>query len=371
MKKILIIITSVIIAAGIAGFQNNHTRERNKDKKMSAKYDNLPRATFAGGCFWCVESDFEKAVGVVKVVSGYTGGSEEDPAYKDVSAGKTGHVEAVQVIYDPEKISYKELLDIFWRHIDPTDPGGQFADRGSQYVTAVFYHDDKQKRIALESKQKLEASGIFDKQIVTHIKEFNKFYEAEAYHQDYYKKNPIRYKMYRYGSGRDQFLENVWKDNEKEGKSDSGNRQYDKPSGDVLKKKLTPLQYRVTQQDDTEQPFDNEYWDNKKAGIYTDIVSGEPLFSSIDKFKSGTGWPSFTKPIERGNIVEHEDQSLFIKRIEVRSRLGDSHLGHVFSDGPPPTGLRYCINSASLKFISRDDLKKEGYGKFESLFKGN
>ena len=310
-------------------------------------------ATFAGGCFWCVEAPFEDLNGVISVVSGYAGGKEKNPTYGEVAAGKTSHRESVQITFDPEVISYAELVDIFWQTFDPTDVGGSFFDRGTQYESAIFYQNDQQKKVAEESKKRLDQSRRFSKPVITPLLKFTNFYPAEDYHQDYYKKSPQDYYAYRRGSGRDAFIQKHW--------PELSAKKYPSPTKGELKSSLNELQYEVTMEGATEFAFNNEYNGNKEQGIYVCVVTGAPLFSSKDKYESGSGWPSFSKPIDARIIDKPVDKTLGMMRVEVRSKLGNSHLGHVFYDGPASTNLRYCMNSAAMKFVPKSQMEAAGY----------
>lgn len=364
-------------------------------------------AYLAGGCFWCIEADLGKAPGVLSVVSGYAGGHKANPTYAEVCSETTGHRESAMITYNPSATTYRDLLIYFFEHIDPTDAGGQFHDRGESYTTAIFYQDIDEKETAEDIIAKLDEANVFGAPIATLVLPFTNFYPAEEYHQNYHEKNAGHYGQYRAASGRDELaslsLGKVArvcsiKDESKIVKdlksvlaelpvaeavgmadptSNPSNGCADPADGYIsgekpFKKDLTKLddmQYHVTQTEGTEPPFQNEYWDNHEEGIYVDVVSGEALFSSHDKYDSGTGWPSFVKPIDEKALMLKTDMKLGVPRTEVRSRMADSHLGHVFDDGPKDRGgKRYCMNSASMRFIQKSRLEEEGYGRYSVLF---
>ncbi len=329
------------------------------DSKMSL-------ATFGSGCFWCTEAVFVELDGVRKVVSGYSGGAPDEASYTAVSTGRTGHAEVIQVEYDPSLVDYATLLEVFWKTHDPTTPNQQGADKGPQYRSVVFYHDDQQKALAEEYKAKLDKSGAFRAPIVTEISPFTKFYPAEGYHQSYFANNPhqpycqavIGPKLQKFRDVFGDKLKNAKKKDAAKGATTTGAAFKVNPA--ELKERLTPLQYKVTQQAGTERPFENEYWDNKQVGDYRCVVCGELLFKSDAKFDSGCGWPSFTAPADGKAITEHEDKSMWMARTEIRCSKCQAHLGHVFDDGPKDAGgLRYCLNSAAMQFKGGEKVKEE------------
>lgn len=342
---------------GIADKVDNIIKEHKSMKKnpnegVDYSKSKLKTIYLAGGCFWGIEAYMEKIYGVFNAESGYANGNTERPSYEDV-INNSGHAETVKVDYDPERVSLRKIIDYYLKVVDPTSLNKQGNDVGLQYRSGIYFTDESDKKI-IDDRLK-EEEKKYDKKIVVEVLKLNNFYKAEEYHQDYLKKNPNGYC-------------HIDLEKAKEVVIDAS--MYKKPSKEVLKKKLTELQFKVTQENSTEGAFSNEYWDNKEKGIYVDVATGEPLFSSSDKFDSGCGWPSFTKPIAKDVVTYHEDLSYNMKRVEVRSRAGDSHLGHVFEDGPMEKGgLRFCINSASIRFVPLQDMEKEGYGYLIYLIK--
>jgi len=333
-------------------------------------------AVFSGGCFWGVQAVFQHVIGVTNAVSGYAGGDASTAHYDRVSEGNTGHAESVRVSFDPSRVTYEQLLQVFFgiAH-DPTQLNYQGPDHGPQYRSAIWYTNDQQKQAAESYIAQLSKSKVWPKPIVTQVSALGSFYPAEDYHQDYATTHPYQpYILFNDApkvARLKKQLPTLYRDKAmlvSDTKKESAMHTYTKPSDVELKKKLTSIQYDVTQHEGTEPAFHNEYWSNHEPGIYVDIVSGEPLFSSLDKYDSGTGWPSFTKPLEPSNIATKTDRQFGMARTEVRSVHGDSHLGHVFDDGPRPTGLRYCMNSASMRFIPASKLEGEGYGRYAALF---
>lgn len=376
MKISLLIISFVVVLLVWVGIFNNiyQSNSAHLPSKSSAMNPNYKLATFAWWCFWCMQPAFDETPWVIQTYVGYAWWDQRTATYDKVSMGHTKHREWIQITYDPSKVDYKTLLEVFRKQIDPTNPNGQFYDTGFQYTTAIYTHDSEQELRAQESKKLLEWSGRYSKPIATVIEPYTTFFPSEEYHQKYYLKAAARYASYKTWSGRqarvhDQEDLKIFDNQIIQTQEPVDHSIFQKPSSQELKKTLSSLQYKVTQEEGTEMPFENEYWDEHRDGLYVDIVSWEPLFTSFDKYDSGTGRPSFTKPINPEAIRTKDDYKLWVKRTEVRSTYADSHLGHVFDDGPVESwGLRYCMNSASMAFVPVEDLEKRGYGIYKVLF---
>ncbi len=362
-KKQRIIAAIVLLIAGSLVVSNSSfslNAEDGAEKSPSQAAPSDPRietVTLGSGCFWCTEAFFNELQGVRSATSGYSGGKKKDPTYQEICTGLTGHAEVVQVEFDPKLISFPELLEVFWQTHDPTTLNRQGADSGTQYRSAIFYHTDEQKKIAEQIKKTLDKSGAFSNSIVTEISPFTKFYPAEDYHQEYFDRNGeqpycravIQPKLDKF---RKAFADKLGKTDETDSSTDASTLPDDTDWSKVdWEKRLTPEQYYVARKEGTEPAFENAYWDNKKQGLYQCVCCGLPLFESTAKYKSGTGWPSFFQPTDKKNVTEIEDRKLFSARTEVRCSRCEAHLGHVFTDGPQPTGLRYCMNSAAMHFV--------------------
>lgn len=333
---------------------------------------------FAGGCFWGTEHFLKQIRGVESTQAGYANSVVPNPSYEQVCSGMTNAAETVKVVYNPEAVSLSLLLDLYFQTIDPTSLNRQGNDRGTQYRAGIYYTDVDDVPVINQAINALSAQ--YEKAIVIEVKPLTNFYAAEDYHQDYLDKNPNGYCHINTA-----LFEMARKANAPQGNTSaskkpqtdafqqvgtSKTKSYQKPDDATLRQKLSAEQYAVTQRNATEPAFRNEYWDEHRPGIYVDITTGEPLFVSTDKFDSGCGWPSFSKPIQKDLVAEKKDNSYGMIRTEVRSKNGDAHLGHVFTDGPKEKGgLRYCINSASLRFIPKEKMEEEGYGEYLPLVK--
>lgn len=328
----------------------NSPLPNNPNLALTFDENNLRDIYLAGGCFWGVEAYMARIYGVYDVTSGYANGNSDNPSYRDVLGG-SGHAETVHVRYDPKHTDLKTLLDLFFVVVDPTSLNKQGNDVGESYRSGIYYVDEED--LGVINQVIAEQDDLYSKPIVVEVEPLDGYYLAEEYHQDYLEKNPNGYCHIEFDAIEEQEVT-------------PSSALYTKPSDDELRATLTDLQYRVTQEDATERSFNNKYWDNKEKGIYVDIVSGEPLFSSATKYVSGTGWPSFWAPISEEFVQLKEDNKLLVTRTEVRSTYGDSHLGHVFDDGPREhTGLRYCMNSAAMRFIPYDEMDAEGYSDYK------
>ena len=384
-----LLLAGLVFATAWSPFQISQAEDRPRNDVFPTE---TAKAMFAGGCFWSVESDMAKADGVLDVITGYAGGRLNNPNYHNYAFG--GHREVVLITYDPNKITFAGLVEHLIKHIDPTDPTGSFKDRGPQYSPAIFVQSDSEQKSVENVLSQIDAQHVYRRPLAVAILPPAIFWPAEAYHQDYAAHHATEYKQYRSQSGRDSFIRKHWGKQADQlqlaGSKPSATEQptealagqsggdargkpwesFEKPSPEVLRAKLTRMQFLVTQGDRTEPEFRNAYWNNHEEGIYVDIVSGEPLFSSLDKFDSGTGWPSFSKPLEPDNLVSDVDYKMGYARVALRSKHGDCHLGHVFNDGPVAMGgLRFCMNSASLRFIPKDQLEQNGYGDYTKLFR--
>ena len=347
MKRQVALILVLCFAVALGGFacmtRTHETQQTNDMTQTKEIY-------LAGGCFWGTEHFLKQVRGVVATEVGYANGHTERPTYEEVCQHHTGFAETVRVTYAPEQLSLRQLLDLYFLTIDPTSLNRQGGDVGDQYRTGIYYTDSTDLPVIQAALSALQSK--YNKPLAIELAPLKNFYNAEDYHQDYLDKNPsgychIRPELFRIAREANPYV---------------------RPSDSELRQRLTATQYAVTQHAATEHPFDNDYWNEHREGIYVDITTGEPLFVSADKFDSGCGWPSFSRPIDNKLLEEHQDKTLGMLRIEVRSKTGKAHLGHVFDDGPKERGgLRYCINSAALRFVPRDSMVQQGYGKYLPL----